>query len=277
MLQYIYMPEVQVGYNPNCGYTSGALVVSTAAYTCSSYSVNGVLAQFYFTPLPAYYTVAVLTALQAVITQNGQLGPFVSGGSYVQLWPASAIGAPSVPTWTFEPTENALPAPAGSSERCISFNRMSYIDFLLNDNADLIAQNQQNIAALTHTKSNTSKYTGLGPDFYSAFTPTNGNYGVPPQAYLKLTGSGATLTSKLMFRVINLIDGASLQPPYPLARAPADPLARRPHQAHHHAAPARHRLRLWPPGAGRPGQHPARRACPGPEHLRHVRHARQDQ
>jgi len=180
LIQYLYYPEAQAGYNSACGYASnGSLTVSTTAYTCSSYVSPSMLSTLGFTPLPAYWIVAVLTALQNVIPSGGMLGPFVSGGTSAQIY--SNVGTP-VPTWTFEPTENALLNAAGSLERCISYNRLSYADFMLDQNAVLIAQNQQNIAFLT------SSLIG-------------GDRGI----VLRMFGSGSSLQSRLVWHALELM------------------------------------------------------------------------
>ena len=51
LLQYVYYPEVTVGYNYSCGY-SASWVPQLAAYSCAAYQVPSILSGFYFATLP---------------------------------------------------------------------------------------------------------------------------------------------------------------------------------------------------------------------------------
>ena len=62
--------------------------------------------------------------------------------------PTVVDGVP-IPAWNFEPTELALPAPAGSYERVVSFNRASYSDFLSTSAAEVAASATTQLSAAT--------------------------------------------------------------------------------------------------------------------------------
>ena len=67
-----------------------------------------------------------------------------------------------IPAWTFEPTELALPAPAGSYERVVSFNRASYSDFLSTSAAEVAANMSEQLAgALASINSMTAQMVAL--------------------------------------------------------------------------------------------------------------------
>lgn len=110
----------------------------------------------------------------------------------------------AIPSWSFELTENAIASPAGSLERVISYNRMSYADYLLTSSAPDIAVYNNNVntlvaqmaiiqAATTNSVGNFYKTAGAAPT------------GVAAQSYIELTGSGSTLAAKAIYRLMNLI------------------------------------------------------------------------
>ena len=189
LLQYFYYPEVTVGYNYSCGYTSNQFANSATAYSCSSYQTPSILSTFYFAPMPAAWMATVGAALAAAVST----GTFtINTNSYV-LWNGNVLGT-TVPAWTFEPTEKALavgssaPYVGGSAERVISYNRMSYADFQRTQNAEQAATNAANIVALQ-----------------SALVGTAGTTLGDRTIVYRLYGSGSSLQSKLIWRAMDLL------------------------------------------------------------------------
>ena len=210
-LQYLYMPEVTVGYNAACGYSpAGSLTISTVAYTCASYSPGPILAGFYFASMPTAWVVTVLTSLNAWASSATSTLAFGSSTPLAYLPAGTAPYGGSgggllygvrVPTWTFEPTETAIAVSGsagaagvgGSGERIISYNRFSYADFQRDQNAENIGANQAAIGALNATLVGTSTCPP-GAQCLGDRTIT-----------YRLYGSGSSLQSKLIWRAMDLL------------------------------------------------------------------------
>jgi len=200
-LQYLYYPEIAVGYSATCGYSGGALVspLTAVPYSCAAYTSASVVSGFNFGALPAAYTVTVLAALAAGATSGIlQFGSSTAAFTFFSANPIGVLGAP-VPVWTFEPTEAALTVgssnPGGSNERVISYNRMSYADFQRTSNAEQISDNMNAIATLQSQLIGTAGTT-LGDR----------------SIVYRLYGSGASLSSKLMWYAMNLLMVRAKQP-----------------------------------------------------------------
>ena len=217
LLQYLYYPEVTVGYNASCGYTGGVLNLAStpSPYSCSAYSTPSVLSGFYFQPVLATWMASVLASLQTAAA-TGVL-TFGSGGQAYTLWTnaqstvanslttyatttpgftTGTLNGVAVPMWVFEPIETSIgysaanywAAAGGAGERIISYNRMSYADFQRTQNAEQAAINAASISSLQ-----------------AGLVGTAGTTLGDRTIVYRLYGSGSSLQSKLIWRAMDLL------------------------------------------------------------------------